>query len=117
MLTGQLVFGSKASCCFRYIERCGKMHRIQLQGLAAPRTEDTGAMANSSRERAKIFLSDHRGLGRVYVDLAAFFDFSFALSEELEDLVGKWAGWSTPRNIVQLRDRKFTPRGKMSDLG
>ena len=35
----------------------------------------------------KLVLVDHAGLGRVNVDMEAFFEFSFWMAEELEELV------------------------------
>ena len=44
----------------------------------------------------KLVLVDHSDLGSVRVEMEAFFDFSFWLAEELEDLVAKWAPIAAP---------------------
>jgi len=35
------------------------------------------------------FWSSHAGLGKVRVDIGSFFEFSFWMAEELEDLIGQ----------------------------
>lgn len=44
----------------------------------------------------QLVLVDHNGLGRIHVDMEAFFDFSFWLAEELEDLVASRQHKSAP---------------------
>ncbi|MBC8352346.1 MAG: hypothetical protein H8E66_10180 [Planctomycetes bacterium] len=44
----------------------------------------------------KLVLVDHAGLGRVHIDMESFFEFSFWMAEELEDLVAKWAPVAAP---------------------
>ncbi|MCA9124462.1 MAG: hypothetical protein H6822_33965 [Planctomycetaceae bacterium] len=44
----------------------------------------------------KLVLVDHAALGRVHVEMEAFFEFSFWMAEELEDLVAKWAPTAAP---------------------
>ena len=41
-------------------------------------------------ESATLVLSEEHGGGRISVDMEAFFDFNFQLSEELEILVDDW---------------------------
>jgi hypothetical protein len=67
-------------------------------------------MINGSRQSAKLVLCDKVGLGRLQVELEAFFDFSFSLAEDLEDLVGKWRHIAAPKEIEQQRTRKSVPR-------
>jgi hypothetical protein len=43
------------------------------------------------RGSRQLVLGDHVGLGQVHIDLEAFFEFSFWLAEELEDLVSRHA--------------------------
>ena len=43
-------------------------------------------MAESSPSPTRLVLEDHPGLGRISVDMEAFFEFSFWIAEELEDL-------------------------------
>lgn len=44
----------------------------------------------------KLVLVDHAGLGSVRVKMEAFFEFSFWMAEELEDLVAKWSPVAAP---------------------
>ncbi|MEO8493939.1 MAG: hypothetical protein ABI614_02640 [Planctomycetota bacterium] len=53
-------------------------------------------MAQDYSAVTKLVLVDHVGLGRVRVDMEAFFEFSFWMAEELEDLVAKWAPVAAP---------------------
>ncbi len=53
-------------------------------------------MAQGNSAGTKLVLVDHAGLGRVRVDMEAFFDFSFWMAEELEDLIAKWAPVAAP---------------------
>jgi hypothetical protein len=41
------------------------------------------------RGTRKLVLGDRNGLGQVHIDLEAFFEFSFWLAEELEDLISR----------------------------
>jgi len=41
-------------------------------------------------ESAMLVLSEEHGGGRISVDMEAFFDFNFQLSEDLEVLVDDW---------------------------
>ena len=43
----------------------------------------------------KLVLGDIRELGQVRVDMEAFFEFSFWLAEELEDLISRHANQAT----------------------
>jgi hypothetical protein len=47
-------------------------------------------MANRGTSSKQLVLGDRSGLGQVHVDIEAFFELSFWLAEELEDLVGEW---------------------------
>lgn len=44
----------------------------------------------------KLVLVDNPSLGSIRVDMEAFFDLSFWLAEELEDLVAKWQPVAAP---------------------
>jgi len=46
-------------------------------------------MSESSLPQVKLVLCDHEGLGQVRVDMEAFFDFSFWMAEELQDLIAE----------------------------
>ena len=54
-------------------------------------------MSRAKSVGRKLVLVDHAGLGSVRVEMEAFFDFSFWMAEELEDLVAKWAMAAAPR--------------------
>ena len=45
--------------------------------------------AKKNRGTRRLVLGDRNGLGQVHIDLEAFFEFSFWLAEELEDLVSR----------------------------
>jgi hypothetical protein len=48
-------------------------------------------MPNESQDQnTKLILSGSNSLGRIHVDTEAFFELSFWLAEELEDLVARW---------------------------
>ena len=44
----------------------------------------------SQNQNSKLILCGPNSLGRIHVDTEAFFELSFWLAEELEDLVAKW---------------------------
>lgn len=44
----------------------------------------------SKSQSFQLILSDRDGLGRISVDLETFFEFSFALAEELDAIVRRW---------------------------
>ena len=46
-------------------------------------------MTNDSSPQVRLVLCDNEGVGRITVGLEAFFEFSFALAEELQDLVAQ----------------------------
>ena len=46
-------------------------------------------MTNDSAPEVKLVLCDHEGLGRISVDLEPFFEFSFWMAEELQDLIAQ----------------------------
>ncbi|MBP88797.1 MAG: hypothetical protein CMJ64_19145 [Planctomycetaceae bacterium] len=51
----------------------------------------------TNRPTHQLVLIDHSGLGRIHVDMEAFFDYSFWLAEELQDLVAIWQHKAAPR--------------------
>ena len=67
-------------------------------------------MTNRSRQTTKLVLSDDGGQGRIQVELEAFFEFSFSLAEELEDLVSRWSHKAAPPAVAIGRARKPLPR-------
>ena len=44
-------------------------------------------MAQSNAGSTQLVLTEDEGLGRITVDMQAFFEFSFWIAEELEDLI------------------------------
>lgn len=46
-------------------------------------------MTNDSSPQVRLILCDNEGVGRITVDLEAFFEFSFSLAEDLQDLVAR----------------------------
>ena len=55
-------------------------------------------MKSPSRPANQIVLSNHQGLGRIRVDMEAFFELSFWMAEELLDLTGRWADKAAPKD-------------------
>jgi len=53
-------------------------------------------MPQGNSAGTKLVLVDHAGLGKVRVDMEAFFEFSFWMAKELEDLIAKWAPVAAP---------------------
>lgn len=51
---------------------------------------------NPQAESSRLLLTNDAGLGAISVDMQAFFEFSFWMAEELEDLVSRQ---SPPRDL------------------
>jgi hypothetical protein len=62
-------------------------------------------MSQSNSSGTKLVLVNHSGLGRIRVDMEAFFDLSFSLAEDLEDLVAKWAPIASPNASREIGQR------------
>ena len=60
------------------------------------------AMSKQETDRAQLLLADD-GPGRIYADMEAFFEFSFYMAEELEDLVALWEHKSAPAATGERR--------------
>jgi len=63
-------------------------------------------MTNDSSPQVRLILCDNEGLGRITVGLEAFFEFSFSLAEDLQDLVAhhkEFVRARTQRDIRRLR--------------
>lgn len=70
-------------------------------------------MANRGTPSSKqLVLGDRSGLGQVHVDVEAFFELSFWLAEELEDLVREWQR-RLPRRVER---RAIGPGSRRSQL-
>ena len=66
-------------------------------------------MTEKSANTMQLVLTNDTATGRITVDMEAFFDFSFWMAEELEDLVQRWRHEAAPRS-ASVRDRN-KPRG------
>lgn len=53
-------------------------------------------MTEDSPHPLQLTLTDRAENSRIIVDMEAFFDFSFWLAEELEDLVAQWSPLAAP---------------------
>ena len=60
---------------------------------------------NSDAKRVQLLLADD-GPGRIHADMEAFFEFSFWMAEELEDLIATWAHRAAPN---ATRPRRSQP--------
>ena len=66
-------------------------------------------MPDNMPDCTRLVLSDLDGLGRLEVDLEAFFALSFDLAEELEDLVQNYR-WTNCRREAEARRSQRPPR-------
>jgi hypothetical protein len=76
------------------------------QGAATLFQLEVVAMTNDSSPQVRLILCDNEGMGRITVGLEAFFEFSFSLAEELQDLVvqhEKFVRVRAQRDIPRLR--------------
>ncbi|MHB8968980.1 MAG: hypothetical protein ACYC3X_02765 [Pirellulaceae bacterium] len=65
-----------------------------------------GSMPNDPSPQVKLVLCDNEGMGRITVSLDSFFEFSFWMAEELQDLVAQHQHLvrkGTSRDIARLR--------------
>jgi hypothetical protein len=74
------------------------------QGAATLFQLEVVAMTNDSSPQVRLILCDNEGMGRITVGLEAFFEFSFSLAEELQDLVAQH------EEFVHLRAQRDVPR-------
>ena len=44
-------------------------------------------MNQQTRKPVRLVLTDERGLGKIQVDMESFFEFSFWIAEELQDMI------------------------------
>ncbi len=64
------------------------------------------SMSKDPSPQVKLVLCDNEGVGRITVGLDAFFEFSFWMAEELQDLVAQHehlARTRTSRDVPRLR--------------
>ncbi len=59
----------------------------------------------------RLVLTNDSAVGRITVDMEAFFNFSFWMAEELEDLVERWRHKTASRqpNFRRTQQRSQTP--------
>lgn len=58
---------------------------------------------NEPVSQVKLVLGNHEGMGRITVELEPFFEFSFWMAEELQDLVASNKQFAQPRGGRQVR--------------
>ena len=65
-------------------------------------------MTNNSSSQVKFVLCESEGIGRIHVELEPFFEFSFWMAEELQDLVAQHqlVTNSRQRDVPPLRQLK-----------
>ena len=57
--------------------------------------------------KAQLVLEDDGPLGRIAVDMEAFFDFSFWIAEELEDMKAMWAHRAAPNSKRPVFEKRL----------
>ena len=62
-------------------------------------------MTDSTPAKAQLVLANEGSLGKSHVDMEAFFELSFWLAEELEDLVANWQHKAAPRATITVRQQ------------
>jgi len=65
-------------------------------------------MTSRSQQKTQLVLTKELGLGQIQVDMESFFEFSFDLAEDLQDLIRSWQHCAAPK------DRTPPPRPKES---
>ena len=63
-------------------------------------------MTSDPTPEVKLILCEHEGMGRISVELEPFFEFSFWMAEELQDLVAEHKQFARPnamRTVSSLR--------------
>jgi hypothetical protein len=56
----------------------------------------------------ELVLTRNDGLGRISVDMQAFFDLSFELAEDLQDLLARWQHFAPPMKRKPLTSGRFS---------
>jgi hypothetical protein len=84
----------------------GTVARSKLKGFGgATYGEFTMSEKSPDTKTMRLVLTDQRSdIGRIAVDMEAFFEFSFELAEELEDLVQQWSHMAPPRSTRKRSD-------------
>ncbi len=60
--------------------------------------------------KANLVLENDGPLGRIVVDMEAFFEFSFWIAEELEDMKAMWAHKAAPNSKQIPREERIKKR-------
>ena len=63
-------------------------------------------MTSRSQQKTQLVLTNRQGLGQILVDVEAFFEFSFDLAEDLQDLVQRWRHRSAPKDRPPRRSKR-----------
>lgn len=56
----------------------------------------------------ELVLTRNDGLGRIAVDMQAFFDLSFELAEDLQDLLDRWKHFAPPARAKNPAPRRMS---------
>ena len=67
-------------------------------------------MTSRSQHKTQLVLTNQMGLGQILVDVEAFFEFSFDLAEDLQDLVHRWKQRAAPKDRTPPRRKKSLRR-------
>ncbi|MFW6169627.1 MAG: hypothetical protein ACODAD_03990 [Planctomycetota bacterium] len=59
-------------------------------------------MTNEPVSQVRLVLGNHEGMGRITVELEPFFEFSFWMAEELQDLVAANKQFTQPPESRQI---------------
>jgi hypothetical protein len=78
----------------------------EAAGSAAESLTEKSAMRNKSYSAKQLVMYETPGLGQIRVDMDAFFELSFWMAEELEDLVSCWAHQAAPAANRKARKRR-----------
>lgn len=61
-------------------------------------------MTGKTPDTLQLILADDDGRGRITVDMDAFLEFSFDLTEDLQDMVDQWSHATAPQALRERRD-------------
>ena len=75
-------------------------------GTIAASFLESNAMTSGSQHKTQLVLTNQRDPGRILVDVEAFFEFSFELAEDLQDLVHRWRHWAAPKDRKPVVPKK-----------
>ena len=55
-------------------------------------------MTSRSQQKTQLVLTNENGRGQILVDMESFFEFSFELAEDLQDLIRTWQHRAAPKD-------------------